>query len=263
MTEATMVTLRRQSSDPILNRDVLAICHNVVQACADIISVDPPLGRKPYVVQQAPDGTPRACLNGLAAGEYLINVACLHTRLYCQLAFQLGHEIGHFYVDPRYSNWFIESVCTSISFLCLGALADKWVTAPPFPNWQAYASAFADYRQKTVADAVSKVGLPTAEAIPTWISTRLTSIVTVERFGRSEEMLCADTIASMMRAHKGSCSAITRLGGASQVDGTTDFLAWRQSVSSTEAKLVYALANTFAHGFLRPAESNKQDAGDG
>ena len=109
-----------------------------------------------FRVQQAPDGTPRACLNGLP-NEYLINVTCLHSRLYAKLAFQLGHELGHFFVDPHFSNWFVESVCTGVSFLTLDALAAKWTTAPPFPNWRGYASSFTVYRQQMVGDALAKV----------------------------------------------------------------------------------------------------------
>ena len=261
MTDPITVTLRRESDDSLLNRDVLAVSRDVVQMCADVVGVDPPLGRKPFVVQQAPDGKPRACLNGLPR-EYLINVTCLHTRLYAKLAFQLGHELGHVFIDSHYSNWFIESICTAISFLGLDALADKWTSAPPSPNWRGYASSFSAYRQKTLRDAVAQVGVPGVQCIPTWIRGSLANIIAVGDFDRPEEMLCADTAASIMNAHAGCASAITRLGAASQSDGRTDFAAWRRSVSAAEAELVDDLAETFAHGFQRPDESNKPDAGD-
>jgi hypothetical protein len=261
MTKPIIVTLRRESSDPVLNRDVLAVSQDVVETCANAIALDPPLGRKPFVVQQAPDGIPRACLNGLP-NEYLINVTCLDSRLYAKLAFQLGHELGHFFVDPHFSNWFVESVCTGISFLTLDALASKWTTAPPFPNWREYASSFTVYRQQTVGDALAKVGIPDAQGISTWIQTSLASVIAGGNFDRTEEMLCANIVASIMHAHAGSISAITRLGSASRVDGKTDFTAWRHSVSASEATLVADLAEAFAHGFEGSEKSNKPDAGD-
>ena len=148
---------------------------------------------KPFVVQEAPDGISRACLNGLPA-EYLINVTCLHTRLYDQLAFQIGHELGHFYINPHYSNWFIESVCTAISFLCLDALAVKWTTAPSFLQWQSYAPLFTEYRRNTVIEPLRSYGIADRSYVPTWIRASV---------ARPEEMLCADVIADIMRLHTG------------------------------------------------------------
>jgi hypothetical protein len=261
MTTPITVSLRRESDDPTLNQDVLAVARDVVQTCADAIAVDPPLGRKPFVVQQASDGTPRACLNGLPS-EYLINVTCLHSRLYAQLAFQLGHELGHFFVDPHYSNWFVESVCTAVSFLTLDALAAKWRMAPPFPNWRAYASSFAEYKQKTLGDALGKLGIPSEQCISTWIRTSLASVIAAGAFDRTEEMLCAHTAAGIMHAHADSLSAITRLGLSSRVHDRTDFSAWQRSVPAAEATLVAKLEATFAHGFRGLQESNKTAGGD-
>jgi hypothetical protein len=261
MTTPITVSLRRESDDPTLNRDVLAVARDVVQTCADAIAIDPPLGRKPFVVQQASDGTPRACLNGLPS-EYLINVTCLHSRLYAQLAFQLGHELGHFFVDPHCSNWFVESVCTAVSFLTLDALAAKWRMTPPFPNWQEYAFSFTVYKQKMVDDALGELGIPGEQCISTWIRTSLASVVAAGAFDRTEEILCAHTTAGIMHAHADSLSAITRLGSASRVHGKTDFPAWRRSVSAAEATLVAKLEATFAHSFRGLEESNKTAGGD-
>lgn len=245
MTQPVTVSLRRESTDDGLNRDVLAVARDVVLTCANAVGVDPPLGRKPFVVQQAPDGTPRACLNGLP-DEYLINVTCLHSRLYAMLAFQLGHELGHFFVDPYRSNWFIESMCTAVSFVTLDALAVKWATDAPFSNWQSYASSFSDYRRETVRDALAKVGVAGVESISTWIQTSLTRAIAISGFDRSKEMLCAHIVAMLVHARSNSLSAITRLGAASEADGKTDFAAWRRSVSGTEVELVEALEAVFA-----------------
>jgi len=243
------VSLRPASHDPVLNRDVRVLCEDVVQVCAHAVSAAPPLGWKPFVVQQAADGKPRVCLNNLP-DEYLINVTCLHTRAYCKLAFQLGHELGHVFVGPHRSYWFIESVCTAISFVCLDALTDKWRCQPPFQDWGRYAPAFAKYHQETVIGGIRAVGLDPAEDIRRWIDTSLPSILVEGQFGRDEEMICAHEICKIMEAHAESLSAITRLGAASAKEKTTDFDAWHRSVSPQEAPLVGALAELFSPASL-------------
>ena len=243
-----MITLRNESDDTSLNGDVLAVCCDVVAACAQIVASDPPLGQKPFVVQQADDGIPRACLNGLP-NEYIANITCLHTHQYAQIGFQLGHELAHFYVNPHFSNWFIESVCTAISFRCLAALTDRWATAPPFPHWRGYAPSFTKYRQDIVADALPSAELATVKDIPQWVCHSLRSVVLAGNFSRQHEMLCGDMIADVMVQHRSACLAVTKLGMASQVAGITNFIAWQESVSTGEAVLVDILATDFRHGF--------------
>lgn len=245
MTKPIKVSLRNEPGDAILNRDVLTVSQNVINTCVSIVAVDPPLGLKPFVVQQAPDDIPRACLNGLPT-EYWINVTCLNTRNYAQLAFQLGHELGHFFVDPHHSNWFIESLCTAFSFVTLDALAVKWTTEPPFPNWKDYASKFAEYRREMLVDALRKLCIPSEECLSTWIRQSLGNIITAGAFGRTEELLCADIAAKIMKTHVDSIQAITLLGAASKIDGKTNFEVWRRSVSALEAAFVTDLEEMFA-----------------
>jgi hypothetical protein len=178
-----------------------------------------------------------------------VNVTCLHTREYAQLVFQVGHELGHFYVDPHFSNWFVESVCTAITFLCLGTLGDKWATDPPFQSWKDYATVFRKYRKDILDQALSDVGIACCSGIPSWVYSSLSSVVAGGTFTRQHEMLCADIIAAIMSEYHVSCSAITKLGTASKVDGITDFVAWRDSVFPMERNLVAALENRFAHAF--------------
>jgi len=248
MTHTITVTLRQESSDAYLNRDVLAVCRDVIRTCSNTIGTTPPLGPKPYIVQQAPDGMPRACLNGLP-DEYIINVTCLHTRLYAKLSFQLAHEIGHFYVDPYRSNWFIESVCTAIAFICLSAMAERWLTAPPFDNWKLDADKFSDYRRQTINDALVKVGVSSALAIPSWVATSLREVVARHEFDRPHEMLCASVIADIMGKHPHAVSAVTRLGAATPLDCKTDFAAWAHIVPPEESGLVEELRLSFVQVF--------------
>jgi len=246
--EEVTVTLRGESADRYLNENVLAVSRDVVGACGQIIAADPALGVKPFVIQQAPDGQPRACLNGLPV-EYIVNVTCLHTESYPQLAFQIGHELSHFYINPNYSNWFIESVCTAISFLCLDALVEKWRTAPLFPlfpNWQDFFLSFTKYREANIIDPLKKFCIENRNDIPAWIRASVVDLIRARSLGRDEQTLCADVIADIMQLHAQSCSVVTKLGAASQ-SGKTDFNAWRKAASSEERELVDDLNSLFGH----------------
>lgn len=242
---ARLVSLRNESDDARLNSDVLAVCRDVVVGVAGIIRGLPPLGNKPVVVQQATDGHPRACLDGLP-DEYVANVTCLHGRDYARLAFQLGHELGHFCVNPNYSNWFIESACTAISYCSLAALAEKWVSAPPYPNWNSYAPSFADYRNKHVRRGLDELQLGSTADIPVWLRDSLPAIVQNDLFSRYHEALCAEAISDVMSAHPEACSALVRLGEASHA-GRSDFALWRASASPNETEFIDILSELFSH----------------
>jgi len=240
-----LVSLRNESDDARLNCDVLTVCRDVVAEIARIIRACPPLGDKPVVVQQATDGQPRACLNGLP-DEYVANVTCLHGRDYARLAFQLGHELGHFYIDPNCTTWFIESACTAISYCSLAALAEKWVSAPPYPSWSSYAPAFTEYRHNYVHRGLVELRLGSTADIPAWIRHSLPAVVQSNRFSRHHEALCAEAIADVMSAHSESCSALTRLGAATDA-GRSDFARWRAGASPNEIELIDVLSELFSH----------------
>ena len=220
------IELLGEWNDPVLKVDDFTVCREVVEACDSLIGVAPALGRKPIHIQQAPDGIPRACLNGLP-NIYLVHLTCLYSRFYAQIAFQLGHELGHFYINPNRGNWLIESVCTSLSFLCLSELGEKWSTTPPFPHWRDYAPNFASYRVKTVADATLRVGLPEGASISQWINMSSGEVLRIGKWSRDHEMIVAEVIAGIAARHPQSLSAITLLGEASCADETTDFEKWR------------------------------------
>ena len=244
MSSADSVTLRNASADDRLNNDVLAVCSDAICEAARIIGADPPLGKKPIVVQQSTDGYPRACLDGLP-NEYWVNVTCLHSRSYARLAFQLGHELGHFYIDPRYRNWFIESVCTALAYSCLTALAEKWLSNPPYPGRSNYAPAFTDYRNGHVRWGLDELKLGGTDDISTWIRDSLPAVVHEEQFSRQHEALCAEAIAGAMSSHMEACSALTRLGEASHA-GRSDFALWRAGVSPYETDLIDTLGELFS-----------------
>lgn len=246
MNQEVPVSLRQPSGNTLLDGDVLVVCRDVVRACRVLIGNTLPLGGKPFVIQQSRDGLPRAHLDALP-GEYAVSVTCLHTRDYARLAFQLGHELGHFWVDPRRTNWFIESTCTAVSYVCLDCLTWAWNADPPFPNWRGYAREFARYRKKHVRDAASKVGLSGIGEIARWVREGLRLVLAGDGFDREHEALCSLVISRCLRAAPLGCSALTLLGEVTQSGGETDFSAWLEKTSTSEqADLVGVLARLFA-----------------
>lgn len=178
--------------------------------------------------------------------KHLVNVSCLHSRSYARLAFQLGHELCHFHIDTKYTNWFIESVCTALAYSCLTALAEKSISNPPHPSWSNYAPAFTDYRYGHVRRGLDGLQLGGTDDILAWIRDSLPAVVLEEQFSRQHEALCAEAIADVVSSHVEACSALTRLGAASHA-GRCDFASWRASVSPHETSLIDTLGDLFSH----------------
>lgn len=71
-----------------------------------------------------------------------------------QLAYQVGHELGHVLANSWQSHakpalpcqWLEEALVEAFSIHGLEALAKNWRTAPPFPNNSAYADSIVAYR---------------------------------------------------------------------------------------------------------------------
>jgi len=53
-----------------------------------------------------------------------------------QLVFQLSHELGHVFCDPRRTNWFVESCCDLISLTLLEKISKIWDSKSPNLNLQ-------------------------------------------------------------------------------------------------------------------------------
>jgi hypothetical protein len=92
----------------------------------------------------------------------VVDIAPLH---WVQLAYQLGHELGHVLCNSWEwqstktgpSQWLEEGLVEAFSIRGLGLLADSWEQAPPFPNNQSYAATIRQYRDNLVA-AYRKLG---------------------------------------------------------------------------------------------------------
>jgi hypothetical protein len=139
MTDQLNISLNNDAS---ICSDVKVVCTNITEHFKILVPEGPPLGLKPLFVIHNPS-TPITFVNGLPH-YYSIGLS-ENGRRYDQIAYQFAHELTHIYSDPRVTNWFIESVCEMASLYFLEFLAHKWMTSPPYPNWQNYASNFSDY----------------------------------------------------------------------------------------------------------------------
>jgi len=92
----------------------------------------------------------------------------LRRRNYCRFAYQLSHELGHLYLDPRRSNGLIETLADSIAYQSLAVLSELWRSRPTDRDEiKAYAPLFVVYREKKTAEKM--------EALPFEITGHLRS----------------------------------------------------------------------------------------
>ncbi|MBM4048488.1 MAG: hypothetical protein FJ279_25575 [Planctomycetes bacterium] len=240
--------LSGEFKDEALKRDVLAVCRDALGVYEKRIAAPPPLGPKPFVVRQASDGKPRADLRGLP-NEYWVNITCLFTRQYCQIVYQVAHELGHHYIHPQRNNWLIESTATALSLRCLSEMGEKWKTNPPFGNWKPYAPHFPEYRENTIKGQLGEIGLKPDSDLKAWVRSELPTLVRERKVRRPEQHACAILIEDAFRRHPDAWGAVCQLGAATSADGYTDFAAWEKLVGPKERALVKDLAALFGPVF--------------
>ena len=229
--------------DASVVRDELAVARGVLELFEERVGPVPPGGIHPIALRQAPDDTPRCCLDGLP-NEYRINVTCLGRRLYSQLTYQFSHELGHVWISPRSGNWFIESVCCAMSHVALEHMGGKWAKEPPFPNWRSYAQSFVSYNANAKRDALDKIGLASEDDIPGWVRRELPALARRNAVERKYQLANALLVEDILSRHPKAWGAITKLGAAGDPQ-KTDFGKWLALVTPGQRPLVAELAGHF------------------
>jgi hypothetical protein len=242
---ATEMRLSDDFKDAILKRDVTSVCRDVVGLYETNVVKPPALGVKPFVIRKAPDGMPRADLRGLPK-EYFINITCIDSRDYCRISYQLGHELGHHYINPYRSNWFIESMCGALSLLCLTDMGEKWKVNPPYSNWKSWAFHFAEYRENTVKGMLNQLGLKPGDDTLPWVKTNMPKLISEKKVDRPQQHACALLIEAAFRKYPKAWGSICQLGAATSEKGVTDFAKWQTLVTDDERPLVKELSAIFA-----------------
>ena len=75
-------------------------------------------------------------------------------RFWCQYMYQFAHELYHYTCgDPAEyvrHQWFEEMIAEMHSLYVLDAVADKWETDPPYPNWSSFTPSIREYYDNAV-----------------------------------------------------------------------------------------------------------------
>lgn len=226
----------------------------------------PPLGVKPIVIRTAPDNIPRCCLDVRILEQYPINLTCLTARYYDQLVYQFAHEMCHIYMKPHnwnqvaqfifdtpqpngkipWNNWFAESMCFTMSYLCLRKLAEKWGRHPPYPQWKNYALNFAQYRQNDINKHLGELTIPKEDKATQWIQSHLHTLVEkCTEENRAEQSACATVIEQVFLKHPKGWGALCTLGDCIDYQNI-DFDLWRELTQiKKQRELIKALAEIF------------------
>lgn len=255
--------------DPDIKNDLEIACKYVLRIFETKVARVPPLGVKPIIITPAPDNIPRFCLDKrLLEGQYYINLTCLNARCYDQLVYQFAHELCHVYMLPNdlnevvqyilkppksdgkdpWTNWFAESICFTMSYLCLRMMPEEWKKIPPpFPNRITYPPNFARYRQRDICNYLSELKIPSEDGAAEWLQLKLPTLIKECTEGdRAEQSVCAIVLERIFLRRPKSWGAICRLGDC--IDRpNTDFNRWYNSTTSKKKQheLVKAIAQTF------------------
>jgi hypothetical protein len=254
-----------------LKKDLETVCKYVLRIFETKVAKVPPLGVKPIIIRPAPDDTPRLCRDvRFLAEQYPINLTtnCLTIgRYYCQLVYQFAHELCHVYTLPHdwnqvahdenetWNNWFTESMCITMSYLCLHMMPGEWRRLPPlFPNWISYAPNFVQYRQNRINEFWGELTkrthqggiIPSEDKAAEWVQSELPTLV--ERCteeNRAEQSACAIVLERAFLKNPKGWGALCTLGDC--IDRPkTDFDRWQELTTiKKQRELVKAIAQTF------------------
>lgn len=143
--------------------DISVVTRRVLKAC--LFEVRPLSDRLPKAIRiENKSGGPAIWLHAQPqeTAWIIIDVAGPY---WTQLAYQLGHELGHVLCnswdvhskpEPP-SQWLEETLAEAFSIRGLSVLADGWEKDPPFPTDTKYAESIRQYRANLIADCMKPV----------------------------------------------------------------------------------------------------------
>lgn len=260
---ATKLTLQiKDIKGKSTTRSVNALCNDVITSIfVNRIGKIPRLGSQLVVLNQGQ--VPRARYDGLP-DQCNIDLTCLSTLQFDQIVYQFAHELGHFYQYPSdmdrislwlrrglpdsltpWNNWFIESCCCALSYICLDMIGKKWRRRSSVPNNTNYAINFIRYREKDILDALEEQKVPSKDMVAEWIRSelpRLSNRCTTD--DKSEHRVCAVEIERILKEHHDAWGCLNYVGDATE-DQHTDFCRWSELVASKQQPLVEALSQVF------------------
>jgi hypothetical protein len=258
--ESTLTIQIKDIKDPSIKRSVMAICSDVISTIYERrIAKIPRLGAKPVVLHQGQ--VPRARYDGLP-DQFNIDLTCLNTLKFNQIVYQFAHELGHFYLYPSdmnrillgrslpdsltpWNNWFIESCCCAMSYLCLDEMAQRWRRRQSVQNNSKYFIKFKKYREDDIQDALKEQLIPSKDSVAEWLQSelpRLTKECTTD--DKNDHRVCAIEIERIMKEHSNAWGCLNFLGDATE-NQHTDFDRWSEMATWEQRSLIKALDKVF------------------
>ena len=219
------------------------IARQVVVINETMVAPEPFMGSRPFVLKRPADGTPRATVG---ERDYIVFV-CPNKNWYAQFAYQIGHELGHFWIGPNSSSWFKESICTGLAFIALEELAKQWADQPAATKQSVWGKDMRSYHDwVSFRPQFDKLGLKNMDAAMAWARKKGPELVKVGAGSkRDEEWAMAKVIERVLRRHPGQWGALKALG---KVDGPRDaagFAKWHSLVTPEQRPLVEDMAASF------------------
>lgn len=139
-----------------INSYIHTVLSQITHKFNELIPAGPPLGQMKVKVFS---GRKPQTNSDTSPGYYRIYLTPTGTN-YKKLVFQFAHELMHVYIDPRVTNWFIESICEMSSLYFLEYLGNKWKENPPYQHWGSYAKEFDNIKTLAIQETKNhyKVG---------------------------------------------------------------------------------------------------------
>lgn len=249
-----------------------AIARHLVAIDETLICPEPFLGRKPFVVRRSRDGMPRA---SVGQREYIVFV-CPVKNWYAQFAYQMGHELGHYWIGPNSTSQFQESVCTALSFIAMDELARQWEAPSASPKQAAWGRDLRNYHAwVTFKPQLDKLGLKSVDEAMVWARSNGPKLLSA--WDRDHEQVMAKVIERVLRRHPGQWAALKQLGNVAKQTEAGMFARWADLVTPQQYPLVQNLAtafgvpigprpsgpgkNTATHGTAAPRGAQSRPAG--
>lgn len=136
---------------------------------------------------------------------------------YNQFVFQLAHELGHIYADPRRSSWFVESCCEMFSIELLNRIQHIWSKSTSPKHWIDYAHHFRDYLRKHINNASQRLfgssKLPDRDYLTTWLKNKLKE--SNDPHDRLRNLITAEIMRPLFNENINNWKSIAYLGKAS------------------------------------------------
>ncbi len=214
------------------------MCSQINQIFRSKFAEELALGTLPIIIAKSSGPLPGVELHALPKA-YKVMLTTPDTRQGARIAYQAGHEVAHIWIGPRGAdNWFVESVCTAASHICLEEMAAIW-KKDARRNISDYGPEFNNYDQTMVAGYLKKYSISSESAAASWVTNngaliaRQTSGAVRSQPSRDVQHVCSVVVRQKLRTHPKGWRAIVSLGACTR-GSRVDFSKWRQLVADDD-----------------------------